>query len=482
MPLAGTRRRTPNLATAEEIAAEYRNGPLRVPKAQAVQALHAATDALRLPNRARLLIRVLLDASPTADWTRPSGLIGVWPSAETLKRKTGLSNAALGRAQADLREAGLVAFRDSGNYKRWGTRDGSGALLDFRGFDLSPIAARHGELVELAAVAALERRRWSTARAIVTERRRAIWAALAEASETALPGPWDEIQGRYDALEDRFGRVLRNPSTTPIDDVELLETCAAALAGLDADVCRLLSAPAASVCEMAGDGGAPQQAEMSTTPLDFEPHIESTTNEPPVPLYEKRRAADAAQHPREAASGRQSALRREPGAGGEGGQEAEAPSPKRAHVEIRVPIALVQRALPVLVDHGASFTSWSQLVRIAHERFSQWTGGSAQLWRDGQTVLGLNGAAVAFGLALQKHALGDTDRPGAYFAGIVEAARTGRRCDLNASVRGLAERVYAPVDIGERPKPRRRGDPLLPPIEQKSYSPLWKGKAWRPRS
>src|SRR3954449_6483156 len=30
MPLAGTRRRTPNLATAEEIAAEYRNGPLRV--------------------------------------------------------------------------------------------------------------------------------------------------------------------------------------------------------------------------------------------------------------------------------------------------------------------------------------------------------------------------------------------------------------------------------------------------------------------
>jgi hypothetical protein len=147
-----------------------------------------------------------------------------------------------------------------------------------------------------------------------------------------------------------------------------------------------------------------------------------------------------------------------------------------------VPIALVQRALPVLVDHGASFTSWSQLVRIAHERFSQWTGGSAQLWRDGQTVLGLNGAAVAFGVALQKHALGDTDRPGAYFAGIVEAARTGRRCDLNASVRGLAERVYAPVDIGERPKPRRRGDPLLPPIEQKSYSPLWKGKAWRPRS
>ena len=65
-----------------------------------------------------------------------------------------------------------------------------------------------------------------------------------------------------------------------------------------------------------------------------------------------------------------------------------------------------------------------------------WTSGSAQLWREGQTILGPNGAAVAFGIAMQKHALGETDRPGAYFAGIVEAARAGRRCDLNASVRG----------------------------------------------
>jgi replication initiation protein RepC len=482
MPLAGTRRRTPNLATAEEIAAEYRNGPLRVPKAQAAQALHAAVDALRLPNRARLLIRVLLDASPTADWTRSGGLIGVWPSIETLKRKTGLSKAALGRAQADLREAGLVAFRDSGNYKRWGTRDDSGALLDFRGFDLSPIAARHGELVEFAAVAALERRRWSAARAIVTERRRAILAAIIEASENALPGPWDELQGRYDALEDRFGRVLRNPGTTPIDDVELLEECAAALAGLDADVCRLLSAPAASVCETAGNSGSSDRAEVSTTPLDFEPHIESTTKEAPVPLYERGQAAEAAQHPREAASGRQSALRREPGAGGEVSQGSAAPSPKRTQVEIRVPIALVQRALPVLADHGASFTSWSQLVRLAHERFSQWTGGSAQLWREGQTILGSNGAAVAFGIALQKHALGETDRPGAYFAGIVEAARVGRRCDLNASVRGLAERAHAPVDILDCTKSRRRSGPPLPLTEQKPYPPLRNGKAWRPRS
>ena len=77
---------------------------------------------------------------------------------------------------------------------------------------------------------------------------------------------------------------------------------------------------------------------------------------------------------------------------------------KRAGVEIPVPLALVQRALP----------------------------------------------AIAFGIALQKYALGDTERPAAYFAGIVEKARTGRRCDLNASIRGLAEHVHTSSDVEDR--------------------------------
>ena len=80
MPLAGTRRRTPDLATAEEIAADTEMGRCACPKLRPREPLHAAADALGLPYRARLLIRVLLDASPAEDWTRPSGLIGVWPS------------------------------------------------------------------------------------------------------------------------------------------------------------------------------------------------------------------------------------------------------------------------------------------------------------------------------------------------------------------------------------------------------------------
>jgi hypothetical protein len=137
MPLAGTRRRTSDLATAEEIAAAYRNGPLRVPKAEAARAVHEAADALGLPLRARLLIRVLLEASPAEDWTRPGGLIGVWPSTTTLMRKTGLSKSALSRAQADLRDATLVAYRDSGNYKRWGVPCAHLSRKAFRAWSVS---------------------------------------------------------------------------------------------------------------------------------------------------------------------------------------------------------------------------------------------------------------------------------------------------------------------------------------------------------
>jgi replication protein C-like len=211
------------------------------------------------------------------------------------------------------------------------------------------------------------------------------------------------------------------------------------------------------------------------------PHIESTTNDPAGPLYQ-RRAAHAAQHAHEAASGRKTAFREKPGAGAEPRQEAEAPPGKRGGVEIRVPIALVQRALPVLADHGEPFASWSELVRIAHQRFSEWTGGSAPLWQEGQAILGPNGAAIAFGIALQKHALGDTERPAAYFAGIVEKARTGRRCDLNASIRGLAEQVHAPIDVEDRVPTRTRGYPPVPATGQQRRPPAPNGRGWRPRS
>ena len=79
--------------------------------------------------------------------------------------------------------------------------------------------------------------------------------------------------------------------------------------------------------------------------------------------------------------------------------------------------------------------------------------------------------AIAFGMALQKHALGDTERPAAYFAGIVEKARTGRRCDLNASIRGLAEHVHTSSDVED----------LCRLVRHQRCWPTPNSRGWRPR-
>jgi hypothetical protein len=51
----------------------------------------------------------------------------------------------------------LITMRDSPNGKRYGRRDARGNIVEAYGFDLSPIAARHAELVRMAEEACEER-------------------------------------------------------------------------------------------------------------------------------------------------------------------------------------------------------------------------------------------------------------------------------------------------------------------------------------
>src|SRR3954447_22576227 len=91
------------------------------------------------------------------------------------------------------------------------------------------------------------------------------------------------------------------------------------------DMCRTLGEPAAAACEAADD--LAQEEKVGTTLPQNGPHIEFTTSEPAGFLYQQQ-AAHAAQHARDAASGRNSALREEPGAGTEPRQEAGTPPGK----------------------------------------------------------------------------------------------------------------------------------------------------------
>jgi replication initiation protein RepC len=62
----------------------------------------------------------------------------------------GLSETQTKRLNRCLIEVGLVTMKDSPNGKRYGKRDPKGRIVEAYGFDLSPLAARHGKFVRLA--------------------------------------------------------------------------------------------------------------------------------------------------------------------------------------------------------------------------------------------------------------------------------------------------------------------------------------------
>jgi replication initiation protein RepC len=63
-----------------------------------------------------------------------------------------------------LFEAGIFVIRDNEQGKRYGRRAPDGRIIEAFGFDLSPLAQRYHEFVQLAAEAKLERGRMKDGR------------------------------------------------------------------------------------------------------------------------------------------------------------------------------------------------------------------------------------------------------------------------------------------------------------------------------
>ena len=115
-----------------------------------VAAFYRALPALGVP-LLRDLMALLIGCSPPQDWLgecRPM----VWASNEWLCARLGIKEGQLKKLIGLAFEHGLLAMRDSGNGHRRGRREKGegGRILWACGFDLSPLAARHGEFCQLA--------------------------------------------------------------------------------------------------------------------------------------------------------------------------------------------------------------------------------------------------------------------------------------------------------------------------------------------
>ena len=185
----GFRRLTPGLLKADRTAEGFTGLPEGVKSpGQLLAALKAAAPRLGIPPRLVHAVDWLFRFTQPQDWERGSRPV-VWPSASMQQEALGLSPTQVKEINRRLIELGLVTMKDSPNGKRYGRRhEKTGRIIEAYGFDLSPIAMRHGEFVRLAEEGRAERLAMGRLRRRVTIARKAIAQILETAAEYAIEG------------------------------------------------------------------------------------------------------------------------------------------------------------------------------------------------------------------------------------------------------------------------------------------------------
>jgi replication initiation protein RepC len=189
----GCRRLSPAHIQVQTIAERFEGLPDSVSKGQALAAFKQAARPLGLSPRLRDAIDVLFAFSAAQDW-QPGSRPIVWPSNRKLETTLGLGRRQVQNVLNALIRAKLITPVDSPTGRRWGHREAkTGKIIEAYGFDLSPIALRHGEFVAIAERAAAEERELAALRRRLTIARKAIQ----QIAETAIEHQLTDRNWRY---------------------------------------------------------------------------------------------------------------------------------------------------------------------------------------------------------------------------------------------------------------------------------------------
>lgn len=182
----GFRRLTPGLIKVDRVAEGFSGLPDGVTVyGQLLAAFKAAAPRLGLAPRLVHAIDWLFRFTQPQDWEREARPI-VWPSALLQQEELGISESQAKRLNRCLIEFGLITIKDSPNGKRYGRRDDRGRIVEAYGFDLSPLAARYQEFVQLAEEGRAERKAMGQLRRRATIARKGIVQILETARDHNL--------------------------------------------------------------------------------------------------------------------------------------------------------------------------------------------------------------------------------------------------------------------------------------------------------
>lgn len=362
-----------------------------VGKARAFGAVRRIGVHIGLKANAMLLLDTLASLSPPQDWERGRRPI-VWASNTHLAFLTGQSLSTLKRLMRRLAEAGLVAFKDSPNGKRWGFRDSAGHVVEAYGLDLSPLDARTAEFEELHQAIRARRQAELNLRRQVTIARRTISAQLELARHTLTPGEVAAFQTSAAAL---FSNQL-TPRSTSIDLKNSLSKLEELRTQLDVAILQHHVAP--NDISHATDNS---DGYMTPTGPISDPHIQPTKDP------KKRRSSS--------------------------------PADRSTDLRDLRPAQIADTCLEFAAwshHYGFNLATWPSIHGAAQALRSA-IGVAVGTCLHAETVLGRNAASTAFALVFEKATLSRIRAPDAYLRELVRRGEGG--ClNLRAGLHGVA--------------------------------------------
>ena len=386
----GFRRMTPGLLKADRAAERFAGLPEEVKSpGQLLAALKAAAPRLGISPRIVHAVDWLFRFTQPQDWEQGNRPI-VWPSASMQQEALGLSPSQVKEINRRLIELGLVTMKDSPNGKRYGRRhEKTGRIIEAYGFDLSPIAMRHGEFVRLAEEGRAERAAMGRLRRRATIARKAIIQILETAQEYGFAGEeWTTLARESGALT----RALRG-----VERGDEMETGVRSLERRQAAARERLENLLGLV------DSVPKEPENRPHQYNYKPNAN--------PKKDTVIAANDCSGEGE-------------GTGPQSPAQQQRPSPKKGMVHGIRPDEL-PRLTPKLNPYlRRPNPTWPEIVDAA-DWLRHDLGVSKSLWGDACLAMGRELAAVALAIVSTKEAEHFQTSPGGYFHGMVTKAKAG---------------------------------------------------------
>jgi len=410
MKHTGWRKPTPGLGVAEQLAQAGER--VSLPKSKAFVAVKRVGAHIGLKASDMMLLDTLGAFTQAQDWQEGRRPI-VWASNAYLMEQTGFSLSALKRHARRLAEAGIIAFKDSPNGKRWGRRDADGVIVEAYGFDLSPMSARVEEFGHLYGDLQAERELCQRLKRQITVARRMIRARIEAALNGAMSGPWGQLTTLF---EDLLGRLPRRHEAS--ETLGRLLTWFKALQE-SVEASFLKATERDEVVEK-----TPQtDVELSKNTKDMNP--KEVISDPHILITNQLIPVTGKSSENENVAGVVSNAPPEEHVDRELEEWVAETRKKRGAA---IDLATVMQACPEFAswarNMGGYLKDWGDLYRVAGQ-LRPMIGISEHAWHVAQDRLGKQVATAALVLVFEKHCAGEVASPGGYLRGMVEKAGAG---------------------------------------------------------